>query len=339
MNREFRLDDRIKSMNKIPTNVLLALCEISNYSEFTNELEEIISTYPKFKVYVINSIASGNNPLGKKEYKKFVKKYKNVFDIMKKYNALEDMILFTYLKNHTSNLCNYKFFYHYLLNHKDEIIKIKANVNKLSQLGINEIYFDQEIKFENYDYYYKKNLYEKIMILDNISIIPTYSKEYIKYNSSNSFYCIILTVSSFSDSIELYKSGRKVILNDLLFDKNKLPDQLNIENTIGVLKKLSIEEIKNQNLLRNSIDLAINSDELLNQYQKIKTIFESIESNKEETKKILQDCLVTLTSLKKASLKYENNVIEKSDKIDKKLIEEEKKLYLNKGIPSFTNID
>ena len=118
----------------------------------------------------------------------------------------------------------------------------------------------------------------------------------------------------------------------MIFDVNRLPDEITIESTIGYINKL-VELSKNDyQCVRDLVNINVSIEDLVNQYNYLKNIIENVENvkNKEEMKQVLYSILEEIEKLKSECLSFQKSIIVESDRIDESRVDEEKKLYLER---------
>jgi len=333
------IEKKDKYCKEIETKSLMALCEMENYDIFCKELESLIaSKRNKDLIRKMYRIMQGKFVLGKRKYKNFVKKYQDIIEIMKKHHCLCDMTFVKYNPNGTPNKNSTEdYFYKYILEHKEDIETIKNVVKKIKDLGFYKIIYWEKLDFTLEEYNFNYGSYgSDFKYLENIEIIPSYNKNSITYKTKNSCYCIDARIG-YDKEIRDY--SKEIRLNTLIFDSNRLPNEITFESTIGTIIK-SADSIKDdyQNI-KDFIDMSIIVDNLKLQYNNIKNRIESIESikNKKEIIEILKNILKEINDLKIQSSIFETEVINSSERIDEELIEKEKKLYLKRRI--WENLD
>lgn len=323
-----------KHCKKITTRKLIALCEMENYDIFCKELEELIKTKTnKDLIDKMYDIMQGKFRLKNKKYKDFVKKYDYIIEIMKKYNCLWDMTVGKYdafgnaYKDSTED-----FFCKFLIEHSDDIEKIKSIAIKINQLGFDEIIYGEKLDFTGIEYELEASYENEFEYLENIEVVPTYDNTTIKYKTTNSCYRMTIGTTGYGYTKRIKKYSKKIELNSLIFDVNRLPDEITIESTIGYINKL-VELSKNDyQCVRDLVNINVSIEDLVNQYNYLKNIIENVENvkNKEEMKQVLYSILEEVEKLKSECLSFQKSIIVESDRIDESRVDEEKKLYLER---------
>lgn len=321
----------------ISTNCLIALCETENYNAFCKELEELIkSDKGENLIYKMYNIMRGKFTIGNKKYKEFVKKYKDIIEIMKKNQCLSDMTIMKY-DNFGENIpsTTEDYFFKFITDHKSDIETIKNIAIKIKNLGFSQINYDKNFDFNTTEY--ELNRTSSINYLENIEIIPTYNNYSIQYNTKNSCYCIELDTYGYGDTRKISDYGRSIYLNSLIFDPNRLPNEITTESTIGFITKLANENKQDGKTIKDLVDTSVAIDDLIIQYNQVIKTIETIKNTKtkEELKQILNNILEEINKLKLINQSYEQEKINNSLKLSNSTIEKEKQLYLesrNKSI-------
>lgn len=323
-----------KHCKEIKINSLIALCEIKDYDSFCKELESLIeSKKNKDLIYKMFRIMQGKFIIGYKKYKEFVKKYQDTIEIMKKYYCLSDMTFFKYNSDGKPNKSSTEdYFFKFISEHKDDIDTIKNVAIKIKALGFDKIIYGEKLDFTDIEYKLDTSYSSDFEYLENMEVIPTYNRNPIQYRTNGSCYRMTISTIGYGNNQDISRYGREIELNSLIFDPNRLPNELTKESTIEAIVKLADERKDEYQYIRDSVDMSVSTDDLMTQYNYTKKIVERINGikNKEELNQMLHNILKEITELKLASLKFENEAITSSEKIDEDRIETEKKLYLER---------
>ncbi len=273
----------------------------------------------------------GKFTIGNAKYKKFVEKYKDIIEIMKKNHCLSDMTIFKYnLHGKSQQDSSEEYFFNYICDHKNDIAKIKNVALRIKKLGIDTIVFGEELNFDGFEYK-MCNSSSDFKFFENIEVLPTYSSSYIRYKSNGSCYCITVTILGSGTYQEISDFGREIELNSLIFDPNRLPNEITKETTIDVITKQMEESKKEYQSVRNSVDMSVSTDDLMEQFKNTKETIEKIDNpnNNEQLKQILNNILDGITELQQASSEFEKQTIDSSKHISKEIIKTEKKAFLS----------
>lgn len=320
----------MKKTYNLDINNIIALCHLINKKEEVNSFSEDLKLigykldYVKFSKFInkIERVSNGQHVLLSGFEKKFYLKYKDVIDIIITYS---NMSSFSDNNNYRDIIELYN---NYLLFHKEEIANILAVLNKLLDLGFEEIYFNEDYDFTNMVFYYNPEYghYTNITYLDNIQVLPSYPGV-IKYKSNNSNYRIDM---EYSDLYTLTDSEIRV--NSLLFDPSRLPNSLNMEFVFDEINDKARQYYDLYKEIKNSVNLSVGINDLLMQAEITGSMLDGLENveSREELIEILNNILVEIKKLEKLSCEYNVSLSNKESMLSKDFLEEEKKKYLSK---------
>ena len=327
---------------KIGINVLLAILEIENYSEFSFDLSVLVSqsTSPgktnkaENRIQRIYDIATGKFVFGFKEYKEFVKKYQRVFDIFKKYNCVRELTVLKYgITGIKYSMASDDYFNIYSKIYSDSLDRMKTILIDLRNLGFKYISYNPDYDFTSSEYCKRiksSNLgLSDFQFLENIYAVPNYDKNSIKYKTHESVYRMSLHYDKSENGERATSESRTIYLKSLIFDPNRLPKTLLYEDTVGLVLEAGDKiETLNQTI-RNSVDFSSSIDSLISDYNITREIVESIAElkDKDELKETLIQASIYLNEIKNQSLAYKKmsaNIISDAG------FEEQSKSLLNK---------
>lgn len=321
---------------------LIALCHIlDDYSEFNKNLSNLISTkYNRNDVYYLYEISNGKFMVGTKKVKQFYKKNKVVVDIINKYSDISQFINRNYdCKGKPIESSGLDFFYQYILDNKKDLEKILAVLNKIKELGFDNLKFDENLNFTNTEYQIETKFSHNFNVeyLDNIEIMPNYQRHIVKYKTADSNYKIII-LPSFNEEISIY--FREIIVNSLTFDANRLPESITKKNIFDKIINLANDKKDECAAIRTSVDLSMSLDSLSSNFDSTNNLLSRIDDieNKDELLKILSEIQLNLSKLKSASTNYNNRLSDKYS-IPEETLQKEKKLYLERQYWSNIDID
>ena len=337
------MEERNKHCKKIKTNHLIVLCEVGeNYKSFCDDLEELIKS--KSNRYLVNKVyrvMQGKSTISSNKYKEFVEKHKHTIEIMNKYSCLSNLTVLSYDEKgkRRENLAE-DYFYQYIQEHNEDIETIKALALKIKALGFNEINFGEKLDFTEVEYELdtlcgNQNYFA---FLENMEVNPTYLNNPIKYRTNGSCYCLILETDGFGFGFnrEIGKYNRNIELNSLIFDPNKLPNEITTKSTIGIIQELAEKKKGEHEDIHASVDLSITTSDLAGYFERLKEISERIDKIKDnpELKNLLNQMQNTLTQLQLFGVNFENQIIDSHAGITDKTMKKEKKLYLDRRYQS-----
>lgn len=321
---------------------IIALCHILNdYDEFTCNLSKLIKI--KYNRDIINNlykISNGKLVFGSRKVKKFYKENKSIIDTINKFSSISRFINYNYDSHgNLSDEYGLDYFHKYIMNHQEDMERILSVLEKIKKLGFEEFQFDEKIDFTS-DEYVIDTIFggnPDITYLDNIKVIPSYLNSIIKYKTTGSNYKIIAKVSLSN----ILKYGKKIIVNSLLFDPNRLPEEITKECIFDKIISLKNNQQNNCNTIRNSVDLSISVDDLYSQFNiTSKTIngLNDVES-KEQLQQTLLEIKERLNQLKTISSEYDDSVSKNDSTVTKEKLQEEKQLYLKRRYWESLDID
>ena len=320
----------MKKTYNLDINNIIALCHLINKKEEVNSFSEDLkligykSDYVKFSKFInkIERVSNGQHVLLSGFEKKFYLKYKDVIDIIITYS---NMASFSDNNNYRDIIELYN---NYLLFHEEDIANILAVLNKLLDLGFEEIRFNEEYDFTKmvFDYNPECSHYTDITYLDNIQVLPSYPGV-IKYKSNNSNYRIYM---EYTDLYTLANS--EIWVNSLFFDPNRLPNSLNMEFVFDEINDKARQYYDINKKIKNSINLSVGINALLEQAEITSCMLDGLENveSREELIEILNNIIAEINKLKKLSCEYNVSLSNKEPMLSKEFLEEEKKKYLSK---------
>lgn len=320
-----------KEIKKIEVDTLIALCHIMNdYEKFINDLSKLMSNKHNIhNIYKLTNISKGNNVIGGRKYKKFYLENQVVIDEINKHTYISNFINNYY--NNKYEFCdneNITFFYKYLLEHKEKLEQIIQLLEKIKKLGINNLILDEKAIFTEQEYkiYIPFTDNFNIEYIDNIEIIPNYQNNEVKYKTASSDYKIVLGRTD--DVFRMY--DRKIIVNNLLFSHERLPQTITKENIFDKIVNLKEEQKEKCNAIRNSVDLSVSIDALNTEFIKANEIADRLENikNKDEFHDVLLKTKECLDRLQLLSNQYNENISKSELNVTNEDLQREKQLYL-----------
>ena len=338
------LEKRKKHCKKIQANHLIVLCEVGeNYKSFCDDLEELIkSKSNRNLIWKVYYVMQGKLSIGSNKYKEFVEKHKHTIEIMNKYSCLSDFTLLSYDEKgkRRENLAD-DYFYQYIQEHNEDIETIKAIALKIKALGFSEINFGEKLDFTEVEYELDISYGSDFAFLENMEVIPTYLNNPIKYRTNGSCYCLILSSNGYGINKKVNKSVRNIELNSLIFDPNKLPNEITTESTIGIIQKLAEKKKVEHEDIQASVDLSITTSDLAGYFERLKKVSERIDKIKDnsELKNLLNQMQNILTQLQLFGVNFENQIIDSHAGITDETMKREKKLYLSRRYLSSIDSD
>ena len=311
-------------------NNIIALCHIiDEFKEFQKRLMPMIS--PKYNrdfIFQLWDISEGKLKLGAKKAKKFYNENKYVIDTINQYSNILTFINLNY-GFHGEQYGILEFFYKYISNHKDEIDKILAVLEKLKALGFSRFQFNENLDFtqETYEVHPSLKRNFRFTYLANIEVIPNYI-DHINYKTTDSNYKMELNIVG----DEISQHGKTITLNSLLFNPNYLPTKVDKKNTFEHLLKLKNAQKETSRIIRNSVNLSISISDLEHQFNSTNETISQLDGvkNKEELLTVLSNIKDNVEKLKTLSIQHNCNVSQQQPLLTPEVLEREKTLYLKR---------
>lgn len=220
--------------HKIYISHMLALCNMyKHYDEFKCDLNEKLSKSCKSSdfVSILKRVSLGEFVFNSKKEKQFYNKHKFVIDTINEFTSILNFINLNFDEyGRSDSESSLDYFYDYILTHEKDIDKIITLLYKLKELGFNKFELANfELKYYSISKFYNEN--PIVVYLDNMEAVPIASEKEIMYKSNCSNYMIIVET-------ENGKNKFRIILNDLTFDSNRLPNSVNKIELINYIRDL-----------------------------------------------------------------------------------------------------
>ena len=294
-------------------NNMLALAHIlDDYRDFKNRLNiYMFNNYNKMEMNNLIRISSGKFIISSRT-KQFYEENKKIIDTINQYSSLNKFI---------NTKDNIEYFYAYLNDNKDKLNDIISLLSRLKKLNFNEFALNSDEDFTKSEYKIsKKERLATISYLENMEVIPNCNNDIVCYKSKGSNYIINMNVYYFE------KPENEIILNNLLFDKDKLPKSLErneILNEIFSLKNTKKDEVSS---LKSIINLDSDIHNLEDVYNSLLDTMSSLDNmeNRKELLHILLNIRDALNRLIKFNAKYTDGVVSKSNSITNEIVNNEK---------------
>lgn len=316
----------MEKLYKAETSNIIALCHIiDDFEKFEKRLMSMISAKNNYEFAIeLMNISAGKSKLGLRKVKRFYIENKTIIDTINKYSTMPRFIddYYYFYRNRHGDL---RFFYEYILSHKEDIDKILGVLEKLTELNCYKIEFSEDLDFTKETYRFYDFL--RPVYLDNIEVIPSYTSD-INYKTTSSNYKMELNVSSNSIS----ESGTKITLNSLIFDPERLPKSVKKEDTFEHILKLKKEQKEKTSLIRNSVDLSISVSDLDSMLISVSERISGLDGiqNKNELNEVLLSIRNDVEKLKILSAQYDSSVSEKEPLLTPEILKKEKELCLRR---------
>lgn len=320
----------MEKLYKAETSNIIALCHIiDDFEKFEKRLVSMISAKNNYEFAIeLMNISAGKSKLGLRKVKRFYIKNKTIIDTINKYSNIPRFIddNYDFYRNRHGDL---RFFYKYILSHKEDIDKILGVLEKLTELNCYKIEFSEDLDFtkETYRLYDFLRSNFSIIYLDNIEVIPSYTSD-INYKTTSSNYKMELNVSGNLIS----EFGPKIALNSLIFDPERLPKSVKKEDTFEHILNLKKEQKEKTSLIRNSVDLSISVSDLDSMLISVSERISGLDGiqNKNELNEVLLSIRNDVEKLKILSAQYDSSVSEKEPLLTPEILKKEKELCLRR---------
>jgi len=322
-----------KDNKKIYTNDMIALCHIvDEFDSFEKKLISVIySNNNRDFVYQLWEISYGTYKLGAREANRFYEENKLVIDVINKYSNVFMFINRNY-RWYGESKGDLRFFYEYLVSHKDEIPQILELFERLKKLGFVMVEYNEELDFtkETYNAYLSFSDNFGLTYVANPQVIPNCTSN-INFTTVDSNYKMKLNLSGIPRK-KISENNREIVLNSLLFDLNTLPEKIDIDHIHGKLVRLKEGQNDKSSIIRSSVDLNVSILDLEQQFNYTNETISRIDSvkNKEELVAILLRMRDDLNKLKDLTLENDDSILEKEPSLTREILENEKTLYLKR---------
>ena len=318
-------------------NSLIALCYIlDDYKKLDNSLKNSLTNKNYIKVCNdLNDMSQNPRKLGGKTAREIYKENKNTINTIAKYTNVNYFLNHNdawyknaYSKRDTSYDLDY--FYKYIMNNKTKLIQIKSVLTKIKKIGIRNLELDENIDFTKNTYQINKNFNKNygLYYLDNITVIPNYDDDKVKFKTISSPYEISTKPDLFpcvDMKEDISKYDLNIKLNNLTFDINRLPNKIDkniVFNNLLYLKRRVNETCNN---IKGYVDLNSDIEQLREQYDQVVKDLINIDDldNKQYTHQILMNLNEKIALLEAICDNYKDKLIDKNENISKNDLEEE----------------
>lgn len=260
---------------------LLVLCDMyETLPDFISSLERLYDNYPRRDIItLLDRISKGEKPMFTPSgVQRFATKFKKQLESMNEHSSVEEFLVRNVDENGSlgrySSLRSYDM---YMTAHRDQMFRIKGILEKVDNLGIQDIVLDQNEKFTNKKYYMDKSMLwnPSFYYVNGIEIVPNYDATLIKYKTKESPYEIKL--GGYDNSfVPIMKST--ITVTDLLFDPSLLPEEINSSIVYDFIMKKRAEKEATCQQLTSAVNLNIATQDLNAQLQKLEKVVEGIQS-------------------------------------------------------------
>ena len=305
--------------HKIYISHMLALCNMyKQYDEFKCDLNEKLAKFCKSSdfISILKRVSLGEFVFNSKIEKQFYNKHKFVIDTINEFTSILNFINLNFDEyGRSDSESSLDYFYDYILTHEKDIDKIITLLYKLKELGFNRFELANfELKYYSISKFYNEN--PIVVYLDNMEAVPIASEKEIMYKSNCSNYMIIVET-------ENGKNKFRIILNNLTFDSNRLPNSVNKIELINYIRNLEKSITKEKEIIWDAVIITDSIECLSFIYnyvlQKINTTHD--EKFKIKLLEILKQIEVKINELKVINNKHNGEITNDYKKINLQNIE------------------
>lgn len=319
---------------------LIALCHIiDDFEEFIKSINELDKSKDKRAIiHDIDKISRGEFVFrfGIKKLNTFYQDNKSVIDKINKYSNLSHFVILYYDFEEKNAM---DFFYKYILSHKEDLDKIKLLLERIKKLGIKQIQFSEEIDFTDKVYSVNRffNYNDNVFYLDNMEAVPNYQTNVVKYRTTDSNYEINLRMGY----KEFAEYMREIKVNSLLFDAERLPDEITIDSIFNKIIKLKKEKQAACDIVEEDVELSVVLEDLFAQFATTSNVIERLKnvSSKEQMLNLLKEIKSGLDKINELKSAYEADVLQEDSSITNEVLEGERRLYLDNRTFSYFDLD
>ena len=317
---------------KISVKNLIALCHIlDDYEKFDEEAKEYFlieqnkdAFSTMYRMTYLNDVLRGKKCVtpAQRKAKKFYENNKKVIDIINKYSDVYSFCIDFHNNIHVHRK-NVEFFYKYLREHRDNLDDIIALTKKIKDLGITELYFDEEGDFQKETCQLHTDYISEISYLENMEAILNYDNNIIEYKTNGSNYKIsfYLVREERNDGIR----DLVIEVDNLLFSPDSLPTKIDPKNMINEIIELKSGKEKEFQAMEDSVDLNLSRDDLSSLIYKLEHVTNGLEAVSENElgsiKEIISNLRENLNRLNKIIESFDERIIkENPDSITKETL-------------------
>lgn len=319
---------------------LIALCHIiDDFEEFIKSINELDKSKDKRAIiHDIDKISRGEFVFrfGIKKLNTFYQDNKSVIDKINKYSNLSHFVILYYDFEEKNAM---DFFYKYILSHKEDLDKIILLLERIKKLGIKQIQFSEEIDFTDKVYSVNRifNYNDIVFYLDNMEAVPNYQTNVVKYRTTDSNYEINLRIGY----KEFAEYMREIKVNSLLFDAERLPDEITIDSIFNKIIRLKKEKQAACDIVEEDVKLSVVLEDLFAQFATTSNVIERLKnvSSKEQMLNLLKEIKSGLDKINELKSAYEADVLQEDSSITNEVLEGERRLYLDNRTFSYFDLD
>lgn len=302
---------------------LITFCKVYyNFDSLCRDMIDLFDYYDCEIFNILDSVVSGTS--NEFHAKLFYNKHKTTLNIIQNNSGISNFFNCIYGDDcYFSD--KFRLFYHYIREYRIHLNDILELLLSIKKLGVTYITLDlvNNLKSLRHAIYNEFEDNDCINYVGDIDFVPEYSDRII-YKSINGDYILKLKVFG----SDYYSNGREIIVSNLLFDKQSLPNVITRENTYEkIMEEKSIIDNK-YNAINNVIELSSVIDTLNDTISKLRSILNNIDIESEKYNSVYEEIINKIRELESIRDLYEENIIREYN-IDKKDIEYQRRLSLN----------
>lgn len=294
------------------TNIMGLCCILDDYDKFFHDLQTLNNG--KDNIYRLMDILEGKKIFGYSKIKRFYQKNRKIIEKLEKILDKNDLKFFLFSVYSAFACKPINDFYNYIIVNKIDANEVLKLFDRIMSLGFWTFDFYENKDFSNKLYEISENLLSNsdIKFLENMEVVPTYPGK-ICYFSERSNY--LITIVSSKTKASYFHNN--IAINNLIFDPNCLPCEINIEEIFSLLLEKHVLQASAVNAIKYTRDLdsiIINLGEIIEQINKLKKSIDS-KQTKEGLSSTLKSLEAELKQLKlmeekykEISLKHHNNL-------------------------------
>jgi len=305
---------------------MILLCYIiDEYKDFVEKIYNFLKTkngdINYTLLYKLNRVSNKKKCFNGKTVYLFYEENKEVIDKINEYYSID-----SFIRTHFGVykiIDEIEMVYQYLVNNRDNIDDIIKLLNKIKSLGIKVVLFDEDFNFGDNKYSLINGDNLVISYVDNLEIIPNYDDSVIKYKTTGSNYQIDLATRRFSN---------KIYLNSLIFNIDRLPDTIAKDDVIHKIISLKKKQKEEINVVKKSVNLNISVDDLSLSVLECERVIDYLDdvTNKHELVEAIDNIKQEIVRIESIRRAYDINATINNEHITEDVLEEEKKLVLDR---------
>lgn len=268
-----------------------------------------------------------------REVVEFYNKHKSSFDTITLSSTITDFLKKFYESDERKKAYNpLENFHQYFQAHPEEKENIRELLAKMKSLKIERIEINPNADFTAQEYSANTDdlWNETLTYLENIEVLPNYNSNFISYHSTESNYAIKLPFYGVFGKAVL--SGREIMVTNLSFSPEQLPERLHVETFFRFLKEEREEADTSCKKVKDAVDLSLqelNMRDILDEARRILNSMSPDDLNPD-----LVDGIKTIQEGLEAFgigiQSYDDSAIQQGNGVTKEILEGERKKQLTR---------